>query len=69
MPPAVEAQSLNHWTAREVPIQGLSSKDGRLKTCIFLSLKNPIKGFFKKTTRIIRTGEKTIATQLGARDQ
>ena len=69
MPPAVEAQSLNHWTAREVPIKGLSSKDGRLKTCIFLSLKNPIKGFFKKTTRIIRTGEKTIATQLGARDQ
>ena len=48
MPPAVGAQSLNHWTAREVPLKALASKDGRLKTCVFLPFKNPIKGFFKK---------------------
>ena len=30
MPPAVEAQSLNHWTAREVPQHSLSKKEWSL---------------------------------------
>ena len=39
VPPAVEAQSLNHWTAREVPRTELLNHSEQDRNCIRISLR------------------------------
>ena len=38
-PPALEAQSLNHWTTREVPPSAYSQKQGLMKSSCICSLQ------------------------------